>query len=75
MAAFPSSLAQVTPRSDVMTGAFEPGFVGEAEFNRYPIRVVRIGEVDISSGRLLLADPFWMSAKDDVLSASSTGRR
>lgn len=55
------SHAQITPRPEVLSGAFEPGFIGEAQEKRYAIRVVRIGEIEISSGRVLLGDPFWMS--------------
>jgi hypothetical protein len=51
----------------VLVGAFEPGFIGEAEEKRYPIRVVRIGEMEIVSGRVLLVDPFLMSTRDEPL--------
>lgn len=63
----PTSQAQVTPRPEVLSGAFESGFVGEAEEKRYPLRVVRIGEVEIASGRVLLVDPGWMSTRDAPL--------
>lgn len=59
--------AQITPRPEVLTGAFEAGFVGEADEARYPIRVIRIGEVRIASGRVILADPFLMSTRDRPL--------
>ncbi|MGV8928497.1 MAG: DUF4241 domain-containing protein [Brevundimonas sp.] len=60
----PAAQAQITPRPEVLTGAFSPGFVGEADDERYPIRVVRLGEVHISSGRVILVDPFVMSTRD-----------
>ena len=66
----PAVQAQITPRPDVLTGAFQPGFVGEADERRYPIRVVRIGEVQISSGRVILVDPFMMSGRDVPLNLS-----
>lgn len=66
----PTSQAQITPRSEVLSGAFEPGFVGEAKEKRYPVRVVRIGEVEIASGRVLLVDAFLMSTHDKPLALS-----
>jgi hypothetical protein len=51
----------------VLSGAFEPGFVGEAANERYPIRIVRIGDLEITSGRVLLVDPFRMSTRDKPL--------
>ena len=66
----PSAQAQITPRPEVLTGAFTPGFVGEADEERYPVRTVRIGEVQISSGRVILADPFLMSMRDRPLTVS-----
>lgn len=71
----PTSQAQITPRAEVLSGAFERGFVGEAEEKRYPIRVVRIGEMEITSGRVLLADPFLMSTYDRPLALSVTPGR
>jgi hypothetical protein len=62
-----SRQAQITPRTEVLGGAFEPGFVGEAAEKRYPIRVVRIGEMEIASGRVILVDPFLMSTQDRPL--------
>ena len=59
--------AGVTPRPEVLSGAFTPGFVGEAGDERYPVRVIRIGEVRISSGRVIVADPFLMSTRDQPL--------
>ena len=69
-AAPPAARPQITPRPEVLTGAFEPGFVGQADDERYPIRVVRIGEADITSGRVILADPFLMSTRDLPLALS-----
>lgn len=66
----PAAQAQITPRPEVLTGAFTPGFVGEADENRYPVRPLRIGEVHISSGRVILADPFLMSMRDRPLTVS-----
>jgi hypothetical protein len=66
----PTSQPQITPRPEVLSGAFEPGFVGEAEEKRYPVRVVRIGEMEIASGRVLLVDPFLMSTDDKALALS-----
>ena len=63
----PAAQAQITPRPEVLSGAFTPGFVGEADEKRYPIRTIRIGEVLISSGRVILADPFLMSTRDRPL--------
>lgn len=54
----------VTARLEVMVGAFGPGFVGEADDERYPLRTVRIGELNLSSGRLILADPLIVSEHD-----------
>lgn len=56
----------ITPLPEVLTGAFEPGFVGEGEDEgaRYPVRVVRLGAVRLSSGRVILSDPFLMSSHD-----------
>lgn len=54
----PPPAEPVTVRPEVMTGAFEPGFIGEADEKRYPLRSLRIGEVNLASGRLVLADPF-----------------
>ena len=66
----PAAQAQITPRPEVLTGAFTPGFVGEADEKRYPLRTIRIGEVQISSGRVILADPFLMSTRDRPLTVS-----
>jgi hypothetical protein len=66
----PAAQAQITPRPDVLTGAFTPGFVGEADEERYPVRTVRIGEVQISSGRVIVVDPFIMSTRDRPLTVS-----
>ena len=66
----PAAQAQITPRPEVLTGAFQAGFIGEAGEERYPVRTVRIGEVQISSGRLILADPFLMSARDRPLTVT-----
>ena len=63
----PAAQAQITPRPEVLTGAFEAGFVGEAEDERYPVRAIRIGQMNLSSGRLVLADPFLASARDEPL--------
>jgi hypothetical protein len=60
----------VTPRPEVLSGAFAAGFVGEADDERYPVRVVRIGEVRIASGRVIVADPFLMSARDQPLTVT-----
>ncbi len=62
--------AGITPRPEVLSGAFAPGFVGQAEDKRYPIRVVRIGEVRIASGRLIVADPFTMSTREQPLTVA-----
>jgi hypothetical protein len=62
-----SSQTRITPRPEVLSGAFEPGFVGEAGEKRYPIRVIRIGAMEIASGRVLLVDPFLMSTHDQCL--------
>jgi hypothetical protein len=71
----PAAQAQITPRPEVLTGAFAPGFIGEADEERYPLRTVRIGEVQISSGRVILVDPFLMSTRDLPLALSvSPGR-
>lgn len=66
----PAAQAQITPRPEVLTGAFTPGFVGEADEERYPVRTVRIGEVHISSGRVIVVDPFLMSTRDRPLTVS-----
>ena len=63
----PAAQGQITPRPEVLTGAFQPGFVGEADEARYPVRVIRLGEVGIASGRVLLVDPFLMSTRDTPL--------
>ncbi|HYE45702.1 MAG TPA: DUF4241 domain-containing protein [Caulobacter sp.] len=55
---------QVTPRPEVLTGAFEPGFVGEAGEDRYPLWTVRLGHLDLPSGRLVAADPFIVRDDD-----------
>lgn len=70
MALAPESHAQITPRPDVLSGAFEPGFIGEAAEKRYPLRVVRLGEMEITSGRVILVDPFLMSTRDTPLALS-----
>jgi len=54
-----SSVERVTPRPDVLIGAFGGGYVGTAGEVTYPIRVVRLGELDLRSGRLVLADPLY----------------
>jgi hypothetical protein len=61
------ALAQVTTRPEVMTGAFQPGFVGEADKDRYPLRTLRIGELNLASGRLVVADPFIVSGSEKPL--------
>lgn len=66
----PAAQAQITPRPEVLTGAFTPGYIGEADETRYPIRTIRIGAVQISSGRVILADPFLMSTRDRPLTIS-----
>ena len=66
----PAAHAQITPRPEVLTGAFTHGFVGEADEERYTVRTVRIGEVQISSGRVILVDPFMMSPRDRPLTVS-----
>ncbi|MDO9076392.1 MAG: DUF4241 domain-containing protein, partial [Brevundimonas sp.] len=66
----PAAQAQITPRPEVLTGAFTPGFVGEADEKRYPVRTIRIGEVQITSGRVILVDPFLMSTRDRPLTVS-----
>ena len=66
----PAAQAQITPRPEVLTGAFTPGFVGEADEESYPVRTIRIGEVQISSGHVILADPFLMSTRDQPLTVS-----
>ncbi len=63
-ASTPAAQPQITPKPEVLTGAFLPGFVGEADEKRYPIRVIRLGEVRIASGRVILADPFLMSTQN-----------
>lgn len=68
----PSELqTQITARPEVLSGAFEAGFVGEAAEKRYPIRVLRLGEIRIASGRVLLVDPFLMSVHDKPLALSA----
>lgn len=57
----------VTARPAVMTGAFQAGFVGEADDKRYPLRSLRIGEVNLASGRLVVADPFIVRGEDAPL--------
>lgn len=59
--------AQVTARPEVMVGAFQPGFIGEADKDRYPLRTLRIGTLNLSSGRLILADPLILSDRDRPL--------
>ncbi len=59
--------AQVTIRPEVMVGAFQPGFVGEADEDRYPLRTLRIGTLNLSSGQLILADPLILSDRDRPL--------
>lgn len=59
--------AQVTPKPDVLKAAFSDGFVGEADGERYPVRVVRLGALNLSSGRLMLADPFTLSGDEKAL--------
>jgi Protein of unknown function (DUF4241) len=66
----PTPQAQVTPRPEVLSGAFEPDFIGEAAEKRYPVRVTRIGEMEIATGRVLLVDPFLMSTYDKPLALS-----
>ena len=66
----PAAQAQITPRPEVLTGAFTPGFVGEADEKRYPLRTIRIGELPIPSGRVILVDPFLMSTRDRPLTVS-----
>jgi hypothetical protein len=66
----PAAQAQITPRPEVLTGAFTPGFVGEADEKRYPVRTIRIGELQISSGRVIVVDPFLMSTRDRPLTVS-----
>lgn len=65
-----SATAQLTARPDVMTGAFEPGFVGEAFGERFPMRVVRLGEMEIASGQVVVADPAWMWTSDRPIALS-----
>jgi hypothetical protein len=62
-----SACSQVTPRHDVLTAAFEGGFVGEAAGERFPVRPLRLGELNLASGRLVLADPFIVSGKEKPL--------
>lgn len=54
----PAPAARITPRPEVLTGAFEAGFVGEAGERRFAVRVVRLGTVHLPSGRVVVADPF-----------------
>lgn len=61
----PTDSVGILPRPDVFSGAFTEGFIGQAEDERYPVRVVRIGEVAIPSGRVIAADPFLMSTRDE----------
>lgn len=61
---------RITPRPDVLSGAFEPGFIGEAAEKRYPVRTFRMGEILISSGRVIVADPFLMSTWSKPLAFS-----
>jgi hypothetical protein len=62
--ATPEVAGPVTALADVMTGAFEPGFIGEAGEKRYPLRAVSIGDLNLPSGRLVLADPFIVSGHE-----------
>ncbi|WP_184717890.1 DUF4241 domain-containing protein [Caulobacter sp.] len=59
--------AQVKPKPDVLKAAFGGGFVAEADGERYPVRVVRLGELNLSSGRLMVADPFTLSGDEKAL--------
>lgn len=61
---------QVTPRPEVLNGAFEDGFVGEADDKRYPVRVVPLGELALTSGRIVVTDPFIVSGKELPLELS-----
>ncbi|MFC7377986.1 DUF4241 domain-containing protein [Brevundimonas sp. GCM10030266] len=66
----PAEPGGVTPRPEVLTGAFTEGFVGQAEGERYPVRTLRIGEVAIPSGQVIVADPFLMSTRDAPLTVA-----
>lgn len=57
-------LRRVTPRPDVLGGAFETGFVGRAAEKRYPLRTVRLGDVHLPTGRLATLDPLTFAAAD-----------
>lgn len=64
----PQPASGIRPLPAVLTGAFEPGFEGEGdEGAAYPVRVVRLGTVRLSSGQVILADPFMMSTHDRPL--------
>lgn len=55
---------RVTPKSDVLAGAFVTGFVGRADDKRYSLRTVPLGTVHLPSGRLTTLDPFTFAAGD-----------
>ncbi|MDQ8029087.1 MAG: DUF4241 domain-containing protein [Brevundimonas sp.] len=66
----PAEQVGVAPRPEVLSGAFTEGFVGQAENDRYPVRVIRIGAVAIPSGRVIVADPFLLSMRDQPLTVA-----
>lgn len=61
--------AQITPRPEVLAGAFEPGFVGEDGDRRYALRTLRLGQARIPSGQVIVADPFLISTDNKPLAS------
>jgi hypothetical protein len=54
----------LTPRPEVLSGAFEPGFVANSDEDRYPMRIVSLGDLSVPSGRLILGDAVVMYKGD-----------
>lgn len=55
---------RVTPRPEVLAGAFRTGFVGRADDKRYSLRTVPLGSVHLPSGRLATLDPLTFASAD-----------
>lgn len=55
---------RLTPRTEVISAAFAGGYTGTICKDRFPIRPVRLGDMELPSGRLSIADPFSLHDAD-----------
>jgi hypothetical protein len=55
---------RLTPRTKVISAAFAGGYTGTICNDRFPIRPVRLGDMELPSGRLSIADPFSLHDAD-----------